>query len=340
MQAGLKMMAPTVVILMTVSGCGAGGGGGVGSTPPPVAQTPPSAPVPPPPPPPPPPASSYNGPIALQSAQPFATAGYGARYSVNSDGTNPKLLSGPSASDTIAFQQLPGDNKYALSLPGFEPGTLSTIYYNGSVCSNGTVCQPSSTGSLVTIGSTNALQSVLVTLPVPGAEYPDPTLTYTSLAYWSDSVKDPADGSRDLRSGGTFAYGIPTAPGDVPVTGTGTYTASIAGQTTDLGSYIGGSATLTFDFGRGTLNGEMRPEISDGWDLVPLGVYSLSQTIFGVGKTTFSGSFQGPVNGGSFEGQFTGPQAAELLARWQAPYLNPFDHSTGTMFGVWVGKHR
>lgn len=335
MQTRLKMaLAPTLIILVTLSACG---GGSVTSTPPPTGQTTPPAP-PPPPPPPPPPTGNYTGPIALQSAQPFATTSYSARYSVNADGTDPKLLSGPGTGDTVTFRQLVGNNQYELALPGFATGRLSTIYYNGSVCSNGVVCQPSSTGNLITVGSTSEVQSVLVTLPVPGSNYPEPTLTYTSLAYWSDSIKDPANAGRELRANGVFAYGIPTAAGDVPTTGSGTYATKIVGQTADLGSYVGGNASLTFDFARGTLAGVMNPEISDGWDPVPLGTYSLAQTVFGIGNTTFSGSFTGPLDGGSFEGRFTGPQAAELFAKWQAPYRSPFDQSTGTMFGVWVGK--
>jgi hypothetical protein len=185
------------------------------------------------------------------------------------------------------------------------------------------------------------LQDALVNIPVPGSNYPDPTLTYTSLANWDGSSRDPADATRDLRNQGVFAFGIPTAPGDVPTTGTGTYTAAMQGSTTTLGDYLEGSATLTFDFGQGTLNGEMQPLISDGWDLHPLGVYTFSKTVFGVGSTTFSGQFAGPVSGpGGFEGQFTGPQAAELLARWQAPFQSPFDQTMGTMFGVWVGKRK
>jgi hypothetical protein len=330
------VVAPTIIVMTLLSGCG--GGGGVASTPSPIAQAPATPPpAPPPPPPPPPPAAKYTGPIALQSAQPFVASGYSFRYSQNGNGTDPKLVSGPGTGDTISFRQLPGDNQYALTLPGYEPGLLSTVYYNGTVCSNGVVCQPSSTGNRITVGTSDAVQSVLVTLPVPGASYPDPTLTYTNLAYWSDSAQDPANPLRELRTSGNFAYGIPTAAGDVPTTGSATYAARIVGQS-DRDDYIAGTASLTFDFARGVLTGEMRPTIADGFDDVPLGTYSLAQTIFGVGKTTFSGSFLGPIDGGSFEGQFTGPQAAELLARWKASYRNPADKTTGTMFGVWVGK--
>ncbi len=326
------IIAPTIALVLTLGGCGGGGSGvGLASTPPPI-----SGPTPTPTPPP----SQYSGPVALQSPQPFATAGYAARHSVNVDGTNPVLLTGPASSDTISFRQMPGTSLYQLALPRYQGGILFPTHYNGTVCSNGTVCQPSSITHRVGIGNTNMLQDVDVNIPVPGSNYPDPTLTYTSLASWYGSSRDPADATRDLREEGVFAYGIPTAPGDVPTSGSGTYAAVVEGRTDQLGNYIGGSASLTFDFALGTLSGEMRPLISDGWDLQPLGVYAFTQTVFGIGNTTFSGLFDGPVSGGEFEGRFTGPQAAELLARWQAPYLNPINQTTGTMFGVWVGKRK
>ncbi|MEA1072979.1 hypothetical protein [Sphingomonas sp. LY160] len=331
MQIHTKPVILGTLLLTTLSGCGGGGGSaGVASVP-----APPVGPVTPPPPPP-----TFNGAIALQSPQPFATAGYATRYSAKADGTDARLLSGPAESDTISFRQLPGSNKYELRLPGYEAGELRPIHYNGSVCSNGTVCQPSSTGSRVAVGSSTVLQDALVTIPVPGSNYPGPAFTYTSLATWAGSSPDPAEAGRDIRSEGVFAYGIPTLAGDVPTSGSGTYLALVEGRTTSLGNFIGGDATLKFDFAQGTLSGEMRPLISDGWDLHPMGTYTFTQTVFGVGSTNFSGLLSGPGGGGGFAGQFTGPQADELLARWQAPYISPLDQTTGRMFGVWVGRRQ
>lgn len=327
MHAQNRFVIAATLALLTLGGCG-GGGSEVASIPPP----PPAPPAPPP--------VSYAGPIALQSPKPFATAGYATRYSVDVGGTNARLLSGPSDSDVITFRQLPGTNQYELTLPGYETGELRQTYFNGTVCSNGTVCNPSSTENRITLGSSSTLQDARVMIPVPGSNYPDPFLTYTSLASWTGSSPDPNDPGREIRSEGVFAYGIPTADGDVPISGSATYLALVEGRTTELGNYIGGDASLAFDFARGTLSGEMRPSISDGWDLRPLGTYTFTQTVFGVGSTTFSGQFNSPVPGGGFAGQFTGPGAAELLARWQAPFMNPSGQGTGTMFGVWVGRRQ
>jgi hypothetical protein len=276
----------------------------------------------------------------LQSPQPFATAGYATRYSIDVAGTNSQLLAGPSESDDIAFRQLPGTNQYELTLPGYQTGELRPIYYNGTICSNGSVCNPISTGSRIAVGSSNVLQDALVMIPVPGRDYPNPLLTYTSLVHWNGSSPDPAQPGREVRTEGLFAYGIPTTSGDVPTSGSGTYAAAIEGRTTEIGNFIGGDAVLTFNFAQGTLSGEMRPSISDGFDLRPLGTYTFTQTVFGVGSTNFSGLFNGPLPGGGFAGQFTGPRAAELLARWRAPFVNPMTQTNGTMFGVWVGRRQ
>jgi len=81
----------------------------------------------------------------------------------------------------------------------------------------------------------------------------------------------------------------------------------------------------------------MKPTISDAWDSYRLGTYTFKDTVYSRGSTTFSGRFDTPDFAGvaslsRFEGLFTGPGAAELMARWEAP--SPF----GNMVGVLIGK--
>ena len=62
------------------------------------------------------------------------------------------------------------------------------------------------------------------------------------------------------RSQGSFAYGIPTAAGDVPITGSASYAAEIRATLNPgtTGAYwVTGSANLLFDFAGGTLSGSM-----------------------------------------------------------------------------------
>lgn len=144
---------------------------------------------------------------------------------------------------------------------------------------------------------------------------------------------------------GLFAYGIPTAAGDVPLSGSASYAAQVkgrAGQGNEAWVYnVSGSASLSFDFGAGTLRGQFDPRI-DNWtdDFRELGRYDFVNTVFGVGSTSFSGGLRhGSFSQlGSFSGLFTGPQTAELMARWNAPYVNPWTSEQGTITGVWVGK--
>ena len=119
---------------------------------------------------------------------------------------------------------------------------------------------------------------------------------------------------------GVFVYGIPTAFGDVPLSGSATYAGSISGLTNSRDG-VWGSVSLTFNFGAGTLAGVMKPEIARVWDAYPLGDYTFRDTVYSTGATNFSGAFQvsGSTAPSSFQGSFTGPGAAELLASWNAP---------------------
>lgn len=151
--------------------------------------------------------------------------------------------------------------------------------------------------------------------------------------------------------GGTlaqFAFGLPTAAGDVPTTGSASYDARVWGTgnvpNQPAGSYydVSGTAKLNFDFGGGTLSGSMQTSVAGPNGLFTPPSYTFDQTVYSSGSTSFSGSFVVPNTSGSssFSGQFTGPNAAELMAQWTAPFLDPTSMGTpqGIMSGVWIGK--
>jgi len=140
---------------------------------------------------------------------------------------------------------------------------------------------------------------------------------------------------------GVMAFGSATPASAIPVSGSASYQARIAGNTLDSTYYIKGTSTLNFNFAAGTLGGHFDPLIYDmGGGALPLGRYDFANTVFGVGSTNFSGNLthSGTSELGAFEGLFTGPNAQELMARWTAPYLNPATKQWSDMFGVWVGK--
>jgi len=165
----------------------------------------------------------------------------------------------------------------------------------------------------------------------------DPVLEYVTLASYYDydwSGGEPF---------GYFAFGIPTTAGNVPVTGSASYKASVLGTTFDRNFAIRGSATLQFNFAGGTLAGTLNPILQESGSAfveTTLPAYSFVNTVFGIGSTSFSGGLQTAGTGtlGSFNGIFMGPIAQEVAARWQAPYYNPRLQTWSTMFGVMAGK--
>jgi hypothetical protein len=288
-----------------LAACG-GGGGGVNSTP--------FVPTPTPPPPPPPPVPPIPpGYIGLTSTDPFAIH---SAYLAD-DGA---LVAGEGG---VAFSFSPVDGRYTVTVPGYQEGHLVTTGGDGSFDETGWI-DLQATENDVTVGDTSEVQSVKVMLDWPASS----DFKYTSFARWSDA---------GLK--GFFVYGIPTAAGDVPISGTASYDGTIHGLTSNQ-SEVFGSISFLFDFGQGSLSGAMKPELVGGWDSIPLGTYTFRDTVYSVGSTKFSGAFQVPgTNAPSFfSGSFTGPNAVELMGSWKAPFINPTDNSSGTMAGVFAAK--
>lgn len=333
--AGLSAL---IVMATTVSACG-GSNGGVSSISPPVAQAPTPLPPPPPPPVPPPPPSGPNG---LVSSEPFTALGISQNYARDSNG---KFASSGASNAVLQFRYIASENAYEMSLPGFEVGRLKPLSYGGTFTSAGWITVTAS-GNALTVGTTAVEQNVRVSLTrPPGPLNPGVTFTHTSWGGWNTDTTTAGTFTNGTR--GLFTYGIPTASGDVPVTGTAFYKARVIGSTTEAYSGIpdfhtddiDGTARLNFDFAAGTLTGSMEAQLCP-WDCYDLGRYDFTQTVYATGSRTFSGKFMVPGSTADsfFEGAFNGPKAAELMARWQAPYLNPETKVWGSMFGIWVGK--
>lgn len=297
--------------VLALSGCGGGSGGTNFIPSPPVTPTPPPEPLIPPVP---------AGPIGLTGG-PFTT------YSS-------QLISGSRSSgvDVVRISYSADSGLYTFAAPGLEQGHLTDTHANGSITSDGTGWQSiSSTTSSISKGDSATVQPGGVSLDWVQQPYAQSALTYTSMGSWS-----AAD-----QGGGSFAYGIPTATGQVPVAGAASYGGTIRGDVSGSEDYgLWGTINLNFDFAAGTLTGEMKPETSDGWDPRALGTYTFKNTVFANGSTTFSGAFDVPDStaASSFQGQFTGPGAVELMGNFNAPYLSPSSHDWQTMWGVFVGK--
>lgn len=306
------------------AGCGGGGGGGesVASTPPPpAAPAPNSAPTT---------AAAVSLSVPLSQAQQLATTG--VSWSEKTDPSGAKRIQA-SRDAGVSFRYSAASNSYEVEVPGSNRGRLvphgATITQHDFDVTNG-------------LASTELqrLRLYLINHDRSGGTIQQ---TYTG---WADL--HAVDSQDKHRLASVFAFGIPTTPGDVPIGGTATYTALVRGAAVFDGtgtnpSYtvgIGGKSFLSFDFAKGELAGYMEPTDLGDWGPTSLGRYTFVDTQFGVGSRTFSGRLSSTTATGSsfFEGQFTGPRAAELMANWQAPVQDPWSSMMGTMSGVFIGK--
>jgi hypothetical protein len=341
MESRREVTLVATLIIFSLAACG--GEGGVSSTPaPPLNVTPPAPPPAPPPPPPPPPAPppAPTGNIGLISDEPFAVQAIG--YSVNSGAVGEDLATDVNAD--VDFRYIATNKTYEIKLPGYEAGVLRTNSYSGSYINSDRWQSISGTNNEVLLGTSTTPQPVHLYLSWPSADLnPGIALTYTSWGRWTENPN-----SGQPQKFGLFAYGITTAANDVPRTGEASYSATVQGTTEearlDFQTYVTGTAKLLFNFGAGTLSGSMTTTLCP-WDCdTPIGEYKFKDTVYSTGSQTFSGAFDVPGSTAPsfFGGNFNGPAAAELMARWRAPFKYPDSPtapgSWGMMSGIWVGK--
>lgn len=305
---GLRL-AGAVASAICLASCGGGGGGSAG-----LESTPTPLPTPTPTPTPTPGTRAVKVFPDINVSTEFATIGIEA----NRVGETPRTLT----SDGFAVRYDASTGLYVMDFPST---TAAGLYENTGNTPNATWW-----GGELLDATGNWQAGVGVLKP----SNPDLQLTYTTLAVYDTSGMSP-------EPYGSVAFGTPTQASAIPVTGVASYSAFVAGNTLDNQYYIRGSASLSFDFGAGTLSGHLDPLIYDmGGGALSLGRYSFTNTVFGVGSSSFSGQLTNPAVSGSgaFAGLFTGPAAQELMARWQAPFVIPHSQTTSQMFGVLVGK--
>lgn len=166
---------------------------------------------------------------------------------------------------------------------------------------------------------------------------------YSSLAAWGKGAGAYWDDSNFT------AFGVPTSTASMPVVGSASYSGLIAGDSDVLkqdylvggvvAATVYGTVDLQFDFAAGSLAGAIHPTLSTFEGNLDLGSIAFANTVYSSGNTSFSGSFETPLTGAnSFDGQFTGPAAEELIGRWSFPFLYPADGATHTASGAWIAK--
>ena len=167
---------------------------------------------------------------------------------------------------------------------------------------------------------------------------------YSNLAAWSRSeTLGSAAGVR-----GYTAFGMATPTGGVPLSGSATYQGKIEGISTvpftfDYGQFgagtVDGTVTLNFNFAGGALTGNIHPYLYGSTGRYDLGVLAFSNTVFGVGSTSYSGKFATSVGGpNAFSGLFTGPAAQEIIGKWTFPFISPIDGTAVSAAGAWIAK--
>ena len=319
----LHTAALIAALTIMISGCGGSGSGGVASVPPPpptLSSTPTPPPAPPPPTPPPfqpVPAKIFSEPLYNTD---LAVAGKGWQhdYVPNTGGAlNLRDADGLS----ITYEQ--STNSYRITLPVAGSGTImrtgeyTTYPFSYPTGLPGFAADPS---------SKNPTSYCCNTLSIAAADQPQSRYTYVSFIDFYAPA--PAGSNLDTIAYGTFAVGLPSKPGEIPVTGTATYSGNLFGHFAGDagGTWLEGRARFDFDFGRGSLSGGltvgMRCMMGCTYDEVS---YQFAQTSFARGSTTFSGQLTTPgaPSAGTFSGLFAGAGAVELMSQFRTPFFNP-----------------
>lgn len=305
--------------------CGGGGGGGTALRPQPA---------------PPPPSSPASAAVTIFS-EPAVGEYASVGASVSGPGGSLDTYSNPDVRfgevSTKAEDQplirYTGEGYYEVRLPGSNWDRL--VHYKG-------LGDPTSSNNYFQPGSVAQNQAHLIVRRARDKGY-----VYSELAGWASGLSSRF---------GYVAFGVPTPPGGVPVTGSASYMGMVSGSTDILvadnlygGFYplpVDGTVTLNFDFANATLDGSMTLTLSDGMNPVELGTWAFKDTVFSSGSASYSGRFDTSVAGQNFFlGRFTGPNAQETIGAWAIPFLSSkdggtfkADGQTHQAFGAWIAK--
>jgi len=169
--------------------------------------------------------------------------------------------------------------------------------------------------------------------------YADSLYNYSALVEWQRT-----DG---LDRRGVTAFGVPSNSSAIPVSGSATFDGKIYGfsnETWDFADWgrgiasVSGDIQLKFDFAVGALSGSISPKVYASTQYA-LPTMTFIDTVYSSGSTNFSGRFDTPVTGANaFSGQFTGPQANELIGNFVFPYRSTIDGKDYEAGGGFIAK--
>lgn len=238
--------------------------------------------------------------------------------------------SGPDAKIDIRFDDFNG--VYEMKLPDGSETTLKLLGLSGTV-------GQFASSSLHGLENSSWARLGEVWMTVPHRE--GYRFTYSHFGNWV-TLKENSDGTF-AQANGWFAYGYEAPTAAIPRTGTARFLADIYANSPLDPFTVGGTATLLFDFGAGTLSGQMHPVHSTNGFYTEYdydyGIYQFSETVYSVGSSRYSGKFSKDgvtLTGSWFDGSLTGPYADEVIGRFVAPFSRSgYD---GNLTGIWIGK--
>lgn len=136
---------------------------------------------------------------------------------------------------------------------------------------------------------------------------------------------------------GEFAFGIATPAGAVPSGSARTFFLASGFEYPGRSSAIDGE--LVFDPQNGKLSGYFDIAYVDAWGPYEPVRYQVTSTTYVPGSTNFSATIVIPdaPSPGTIEGQFTGPNAEEVILRWSAPVREPYNGKWELQTGVRLG---
>jgi hypothetical protein len=265
-----SMRAAAVAAGLMVSACG-GGGGSAGFIPPPPTQS----------------AEAFP----LTKSATFQTSAAHLSY-IKYDIGRPTItdfgVSGKPSGVTFTFDA--ANDTYTVA-----DGTKTATFDLGSRTSNGSI------DSYVT-QSGSVTDQLDVSTNLRGGSGSGVHLTYLSFGTWAHKESD-TENERFTH----FLFGYPTAPADMPRTGSASYDTAVSATYLEspFAVPINASATFSANFASGTVNTSL--SITD---------FITVQGTGNISGSEFSGNFSGEavntITDGSFAGGFFGPGAAEM----------------------------
>jgi hypothetical protein len=130
----------------------------------------------------------------------------------------------------------------------------------------------------------------------------------------------------------SFAFGLPTATGDVPASGLLRYL---------MVGARGADARIAFDVSAARLEGSIELSTVFDWGSFPVARFEIVDTVYARGATEFSAGLAaaGAPFRGALWGRFMGRQASELAIWYDAPWKDAATGEWTHVSGVLIGKN-